>query len=108
VPFGIVADDEFVGFAMLTTLAEQQHDQRQELQLSRLLIDRRHQLRGIGTRALDALMGECCCMGSGSLIVRWTKGRGSPRAFFEQTGFVPTDNHNGGKTEARLVIDASC
>ncbi len=108
VPFGIVADDEFVGFAMLTVLTEQQHDQPQEPDLSRLLIDRRHQRRGIGTRALDAMIGECRRMGSRSLVVCWTEGRGSPRAFFEQTGFVPTGNHNVGKTEARLVFDASC
>lgn len=107
-PFGIIADDEVVGFAMLTALAEQQHDQYQEPELSQLLIDRRHQRRGIGTRALDAVFDECRRLGWGSLIAHWTDGRGSPRAFFEQAGFVPTGNQNNGETEAQLVIDASC
>ncbi len=107
VPFGIVADDEVVGFAMLTFADGRRDDRQIRPELSRLLIDRRHQRRGIGTRALDALRSECGHLGAGSLTVRWAEGRGSPRPFFERAGFVPIGAANPGETDAQLVIDAS-
>ena len=105
-PFGILADGELVGFAMLTAPAEQARDLRPEPELSRLLIDRRHQRRGIGARALDAVIDECRQMGAGSLTVHWAAGRGSPQPFYERAGFITTGSIIAGETEARLVLGA--
>jgi RimJ/RimL family protein N-acetyltransferase len=105
-PFGIAADRELVGFAMIAAVTGQPRDQKHESKLWRLLIDRRHQRRGIGLRALDALVTECRRMGAHALVLHWCEGRGSPRPFYEQAGFVPTGKVIDGETEARLVIDA--
>ena len=101
-PFGIEADGEIVGFVMMTAITEHHADP----ELWRLLIDRRHQRRGIGRRVLDAVVDECRTMSATSLITHWCEGRGSPRPFYEQHGFVANGNVIDGETEAVLHIDA--
>lgn len=98
-PFGIEADGELVGFVMMTAVTEHHPDP----ELWRLLIDRRHQRRGIGRLVLDAVLEECRQMSATSLTTHWCEGRGSPRPFYERYGFVPNGNLVDGETEA--VID---
>jgi diamine N-acetyltransferase len=96
----IEADATIVGFVMLA-LTTVHHP---EPYLWRLLIDRLHQRRGIASRVLDLVAGECRAMGDSTLLVSWSEGKGSPRAFYTAHGFVPTGRVVDGETEARLAL----
>ncbi len=96
----IEADGQLVGFTMLA-LASAHHP---EPYLWRLLVDRSHQRRGIGGRALGLITAERRAHGDGALLVTWAQGRGSPEAFYLAHGFVPTGRIVDGETEARLDL----
>src|SRR5688572_19801931 len=96
----VTADDEIVGFVMLALRTEH----HPEPYLWRLLIDRRHQRRGIGGRVLDLIGDVCRKMGDQTLITSWTEGKGSPRPFYLAHGFVPTGREIDGETEARKQL----
>jgi diamine N-acetyltransferase len=83
---GIVADGEPVGFMMTTTT----YGLREGWYLWRLLIDRMHQRRGIGQRAVGLLFEEVRRRGVSQLFVSCGEGRGSPRPFYDALGFEPT------------------
>ena len=93
----VVADDVIVGFVMLA-LSTEHHP---EPFLWRLLIDRLHQRRGIGARALELVEAECIEMGDESLLTSWGEGKGSPRPFYLAQGFVPTGRLVDEETEGR-------
>ncbi|NND04603.1 MAG: GNAT family N-acetyltransferase [Acidimicrobiia bacterium] len=97
----IVADGEFVGFTMLALRTEN----HPEPYLWRLLIDRMHQRRGIGHRALALLESEVAAIGDRTLLTSWSEGKGSPRGFYIENGFVPTGQIVDGETEARKMLD---
>lgn len=92
------ADGELVGFMMVALV------DGLPPYLWRLLVDRRHQRRGIGDRIIDLLIEECGEWGAGHLDVSWSDERGSPRPFYERRGFVPTGKVQDGEIEARLVL----
>ena len=96
----VVADDEIAGFVMLALRTEH----HPEPFLWRLLIDRRHQRRGIGGRALDLVSEECRRMGDSTLLTSWVEGRGSPRPFYLRNGFEPTGKIVDEETEARRQL----
>ena len=58
--------------------------------LWRLLIDRRHQRRGIGDRVLALLADRLRAEGHDTLLVSWTPVAFVPYAFYVSHGFVPT------------------
>jgi RimJ/RimL family protein N-acetyltransferase len=93
----IYADGALVGFVMLA-LATDHHP---EPYLWRLLIDRLHQRRGIGSMAMDLVEEECRRMGASTLVTSWVEGLGSPRPFYVGRGFEPTGEILDGETEAR-------
>ena len=72
--------------------------------LWRLLIDRMHQRRGIGRRALDLLVAELRRRGITLLYTSCGEGRGSPRPFYERFGFVPTGQIVDDETELVLSV----
>ncbi len=94
----IVADDEPVGFVMLALRTEH----HPEPYLWRFLIDRLHQRRGIGGKALELVIEECRRMGDSSLLTSWVEGKGSPQPFYLAHGFEPTGRVIDDETEARL------
>ena len=96
----VVADGEIVGFVMVA-LSTEAHP---EPFLWRLLIDRMHQRRGIGARALDLVADDCRARGDRSLLTSWTEGKGSPRDFYLRYGFEPTGRVVDGETEARIEL----
>jgi RimJ/RimL family protein N-acetyltransferase len=97
----IEADGELVGFVMLA-LPDAQHASPF---LWRLLIDRMHQRRGIGSRVLDLVVDECRAWGPASLLTSWGQGKGSPERFYLTRGFVPTGRLvDGTEVEALLTI----
>jgi RimJ/RimL family protein N-acetyltransferase len=97
---GIRADGTPVGFLMTSTTYGV-HDGC--WYLWRLLIDRMHQRRGIGARAMASLFDELRAREVPQLFTSCGEGPGSPRRFYEGLGFVPTggtvDEH-----ETELVL----
>jgi RimJ/RimL family protein N-acetyltransferase/ribosomal protein S18 acetylase RimI-like enzyme len=93
----VTADEAIVGFVMLA-LSTEPHP---EPFLWRLLVDRLHQRRGIGSRVLELVAGECVEMGDETLLTSWVEGKGSPRPFYLAHGFEPTGRIIDGETEGR-------
>ena len=98
----IEADGELVGFMMLAERTET----HPEAYLWRLLIDRRHQRRGIGTSALQLLFERLRAHGHESLLVSWHPGPGGPGPLYERLGFVPTGELEEDEVIARLQLRA--
>ncbi len=96
----IEADGDIVGFVMT---AEPTAGEPVPY-LWRLLIDRMHQRRGIGSMALDLVVDRARSMGAPALDVSWVEGRGSPAAFYLARGFEPTGEIDDGETVARLDL----
>jgi diamine N-acetyltransferase len=88
--------DQVVGFVMISDgiPAEQlaaEPDLIGPYYLWRLLIDERHQRRGYGTAALDAVVAYVRGQpGADALYVSAGQGDGTPQPFYERYGFVPT------------------
>jgi RimJ/RimL family protein N-acetyltransferase len=96
----IEADGEIVGFVMLAEATAT----NPEPYLWRLLVDRRHQGRGIGRRVIDDLAERERLSGHTQLAVSWVPGPGSPEPFYLALGFVPTGEVHGGEIVARLPL----
>jgi RimJ/RimL family protein N-acetyltransferase len=96
----IEADGERVGFMMLAARTEQ----HPEPYLWRLLVDRRHQRRGIGDRALTLLIDELRAAGHAGLLVEWRLGPGSPEPFYLRRGFVKVRAVSDHEVEGRLAL----
>lgn len=96
----ITADGVPVGFVMLA-LTTPHHP---EPYLWRFMIDRMHQRRGIGGRALDLVEDACREMGDQALLTSWLPGRGSPEPFYLRRGYEPTGQIVDGETEGRKIL----
>ncbi len=82
----VVADGEIVGFIMAAEMTEA-HDNPY---LWRLLIDRMHQRRGVGSAALDLFDDWCRQQGATKVEVSWMDGPGSPAPMYTGRGYEPT------------------
>ena len=98
----IEADGELAGFVMLALATVE----NPEPHLWRFLIDRMHQRRGIGARALELVIEQCRAWGNETLLVSWIPGRGTPAPMYLARGFVPTGVVDEGEIEARLQLGA--
>jgi RimJ/RimL family protein N-acetyltransferase len=96
----VVADGDLVGFVMLARSQPGHPDPY----LWRLLVDRIHQRRGIGTRVIDLVVEQCRAWGDSALEVSWVPGKGSPAPMYLARGFAPTGNVHDGEIEARLEL----
>ena len=96
----IEADGERVGFMMLAAVTPH----HPEPYLWRLLIDRRHQRRGIGDRALTLLVDRLRAEGHRTLLVDWNLGPGTPEPFYLRRGFVKVRNISDDEVEGRLEL----
>ena len=96
----VEADGDLAGFVMLA-LATDVHP---EPYLWRLLVDRMHQRRGLGTRILDLVVTICKEMGANTLVTSWNPDRGTPEGFYRRYGFEPTGEVVDGEVEARLTF----
>ena len=97
---GIEADGEPAGFVMLAEVTEH----HPEPYLWRLLIDRRHQRRGIAGVALGLVFERLRAEGRSTIMTSWVDGPGSPRPFYERLNFVPTGEIDDGEIVARLTL----
>jgi len=96
----IEADGELVGFMMIA-----EHTPPGDIPfLWRLLIDRRHQGRGIGSRAVGLLIDRLRADGEPRLHVSWHPGRGGPEPFYRKLGFVPTGRVEDDELVAELLL----
>lgn len=97
--FGIEADGVPVGFLQLADRSLT-HD---EPYLWRLLIDRWHQRRGIGTRVLELVVERTKAAGHRTLTVSYGEYPGTPRPVYLRFGFVPTGEIVDNEAVARLT-----
>lgn len=95
---GVLADGEPAGFVMTAEVTEV----HTEPYLWRLLIDRRHQGRGLGTFVVRSLVERYRADGHSSLTVGWITGLNSPEPFYRGLGFEPTGKVDHGEVEGRL------
>jgi RimJ/RimL family protein N-acetyltransferase len=96
----IVADGDPVGFLMIAeATATEPHPF-----LWRLLVDLRHQRRGIGRRAIEMLIEHVRGQGHARLLVSYEQGYGSPGPFYASLGFAPTGEINQGEVVAALEL----
>lgn len=96
----VVADGEPVGFVMIAeATATEPHPF-----LWRLLVDLRHQGRGIGRQAVELLIEQVRAQGHARLLVSYHEGYGSPGPFYASLDFVPTGEINEGEAVAALDL----
>lgn len=81
----IEADGELVGIVLLSEPTA--HHPRPYLW--RLLIDRRHQRRGVADGVLPLIEAQCRAWGASELELNWVRGRGTPEPFYLARGFEP-------------------
>jgi len=98
--WAIQADGDLAGFVMIA----EQTEHHPEPYLWRLLIDRRFQRRGIGSRAVDLVEDYCRQRGATSIVVSWEEGRGTPAPFYLARGYVPTGERPYDEVEARKQL----
>lgn len=93
----VEADGVVAGFVMVA-LGED------EPFLWRLLIDRTHQRRGIGRRAIEMVEREMRSLGHEAWLTSWVPGRGSPEPFYRGLGFEPTGEVDHGEVVGRKAL----
>jgi RimJ/RimL family protein N-acetyltransferase len=96
-PYGVTADGVAAGFCMFVEPSPSHPPY-----LWRFLVDRMHQGRGIGARALTELVDLLTREGHRSLQLSYSEGPGSPGPFYERFGFRPTGEVDEGETVAQL------
>jgi RimJ/RimL family protein N-acetyltransferase len=92
----IEADGVIVGFLM----AAEMTDTNPNPYLWRLLVDRIHQRRGIGSAALDLFEHWCREQGATAIDVTWVEGPGSPAPMYQARGYEPSGKIIDGETHA--------
>jgi diamine N-acetyltransferase len=95
----VYADDELVGFVMLAdeTLKASPPD-APTLGLWRLMIDARHQRRGIGREVIRLVLEHARTRpGVRSLCTSYVPGDGTPGPFYRSLGFEPTGEVDDGE-----------
>jgi RimJ/RimL family protein N-acetyltransferase len=83
---GVTADGDRAAFVMTSAT----HGTRDGHYLWRLLVDRMHQRRGVGRRAIELLVDRLRRDGVPRLYTSCGQGSGTPQPFYERLGFVPT------------------
>ena len=98
----VTADGELAGFVMMA----EPYRGRPHPYLWRLVIDARHQGRGIGRRVVEQIIAERRAAGFAGITVSYVADEpGAPAPFYERLGFVPTGRVDDGEVEA--VLDLS-
>jgi len=101
--YGVEADGLPAAFVMITEVTPA----HPEPYLWRLLVERRHQRRGVGRRALDLLCDQLRAEGCTNLVTSWVSGPGTPAPFYRKYGFLETGEMVDGETLVRLQLRGS-
>ncbi len=105
-PFAILADGAVVGFAMYEESPDD--DGTIEFNIFRLMIDRRHQGRGYGRRALEMLIARLLADPRPRRITTcFVPGNEVARRMYASLGFVETEVDEDGEIIAELVARLS-
>lgn len=96
----VEADGEVVAFVMLSEVTAAHPLPI----LWRLLVDRRHQRRGIGARVVRHVAERLRAQGAPALLTSWNPAPGTPEPFFRKLGFVPTGTMIDDEVEAVLDL----
>lgn len=75
-----------------------------EAEIHRILVDRLHQRRGIGTMAMGRIADDLRKRSASVMVARWADGWGSPGPFFEAAGFVADGRPVDGVTTGRRPL----
>jgi diamine N-acetyltransferase len=102
----VCAGTEPVGFVMLSwNVAPQPPEIIGPWFLWKLLIDRRHQGRGLGSEVVRQVADLVRAQGAAELLASVVPGDGGPGGFYERLGFVPTGEFDiNGEAIVRLVL----
>ncbi len=100
----IYAGDEPVGFLMLSWDVTPAPGLFGPWFLWRLLIDARHQRRGYGWAALEAIADLVRAEGGTELLTSYQPGDGGPWPFYEKFGFRPTGELDGTEVLVSLGL----
>ncbi len=100
----IYADDEPVGFVMLSWDATPAPGILGPYFLWRILIDRRHQRQGFGREALTQVVDLLRADGVRELLTSYHPGEGEPWPFYRRFGFEPTGEIDDGEIVLRLDL----
>jgi diamine N-acetyltransferase len=97
----IYADDQPVGFAMLSD-----DDEKPRYYLWRFMIDARHQRKGYGAQAMQAIHDYVRTRPGGDRIfLSYVPAEGGPQPFYASLGYVDTGRVQDGEVEAVLLLD---
>lgn len=95
---GVLADGQRVG----TVLWCEPWTDQPEVLLWRIIVDRMHQRRRIGSEAIAQLQALLHAQGHRSMLVMYMHAIGGPERFYAGLGFVNTGRQRGPLVEARL------
>ncbi|MGK5113580.1 GNAT family N-acetyltransferase [Geodermatophilus sp. CPCC 205506] len=101
----VYCGDEPVGFVMLSW-KPRKGPYRGRHFLWRLLVDKRHQGRGIGRVVLTQLVDLVRADGGTELLTSYEPGKGEPWPFYQRFGFRPTGEIDDGEIVLRLPLPA--
>jgi len=93
----IVADGDVVGCVLVREPTAAQPN----VHLWRVLVDRMHQRRGVGSRAVALVIDHARSIGAPAVDLTYLEGPGSPEPLYRSHGFVPTGAFIDGETVAQ-------
>ena len=103
-PLAIYAGDDLVGFTLFG-----RDNETGRWWLMRYMIDARHQGKGYGTAALPIVIDLMVERhGCGEIFLGYAPANDVAGRLYEQIGFVPTGEEQGGKIVARLSLVHRC
>ena len=97
---GVEADGEPAGFLMYAAAGEGTPHPF----LWRFLVDRRHQGRRVGERALSLWLDDLRAAGHAEVRTSWVQAPGGPEPFYLRAGFALTGETDDGEVVARLRL----
>jgi GNAT superfamily N-acetyltransferase len=102
----VYADDEPVGFVMLSwDVTPQPPEIIGPWFLWKLIVDERHQRRGIGRAIVEEVVRLIRAQGATELFTSHVVAEGGPDEFYERLGFVPTGTYDpAGERILRLDL----
>ena len=102
---GVYSGDEPVGFVMLSwNVPPGRPGVIGRYFLWRLLIDERHQGRGVGRAVLTQIIDLVRAEGATELLTSYEPGEGDPWPFYRGLGFQPTGEIDDGEIVLRLTL----